>query len=176
VRQRDRLIEAEIPRLRQYVRALIGQADQADDLVEACLEQAIAEAGDEWSRTALRLSLFRRQHEICLAWLAKRDRSNGNAVADAVLLREDGARDRHPGNVNLRSALECLPAEQRAVILLIALQGLSYEQAAEVLEVPVGTIRTQLAGIREGLRQQAGGDAAQLQGGGTFDQRESSRP
>lgn len=176
MRRRDRLIEAEIPHLRQYVRALIGQTDQADDLVQACLEQAMAAPSEEVSRSALRLSLFRNQHAICIAWLAGRDREHGNHRPGAVLLREDGTREADYCASPLRQALGRLPAQQRAVILLIALQGLSYEEASEVLAVPVGTIRGQLARIREGLRQHAASDAAPRQGGGNHDQRESNRP
>lgn len=175
MQNRARLIEAEVPYLRQYVRALIGQADQADDLVQACLEQALARPAEDWSRAALRLWLFRVQHETCLAWLASRDREHSNDSSDAVLLREDGTRDTNHWPSPIREALERLPAQQRAVILLIVLQGLSYEEASEILEVPVGTIRGQLARIREGLRQHSCTDPTTRRGGGNLDRKESNR-
>jgi RNA polymerase sigma-70 factor (ECF subfamily) len=159
VRRQDRLIEAEIPRLRQYARALIGRSEQADDLVEACLERALSVPQHDGGGSSLRLLLLRMQHEICMTWMAwwergPREQSPGNACRHRA--KPHGLRDGEPQ----RLALESLPSEQRAVILLIALQGLSYEEAAAVLGVPVGTVRSQLARVREHLRQQTQGESA----------------
>jgi RNA polymerase sigma factor (sigma-70 family) len=99
------------------------------------------------------------QHEICMTWMAWRERGHREqSPRNPCRLRADAHKSQR--SEPLRLALESLPSEQRAVILLIALQGLSYEEAAAVLDVPVGTVRSQLARVREHLRRQMQGESA----------------
>jgi RNA polymerase sigma-70 factor (ECF subfamily) len=103
------------------------------------------------------------QHEICMTWMAWWERGHHEQPPDDPSRRRAEAQRSRHGEL-LRRALESLPSEQRAVILLIALQGLSYEEAAAVLDVPVGTVRSQLARVREHLRHQTHGGAAEPPG------------
>ena len=121
------LIEREIPRLRRYARALTRSVDRADDLVQETLLRAVAKAHLWQAGTDLRAWLFTIMHNQYV-----------NMVRRAM--RE------------LERALDCLPNEQREVLLLVGLEGMSYEAAAQILSVPVGTIRSRLSRGRCALR------------------------
>lgn len=148
----ESLIEAEIPHLRRYARALIGHSDEADDLVQACLERALSHAHQWNPARGLRPWLFRIQHNLYVSWLRRRDREYGFHRR----YPESGSVEaNHEATLELsvvQDALNRLPGDQRTVILLIALEGLSYEEASEILDIPVGTIRSRLSRGRESLR------------------------
>jgi RNA polymerase sigma-70 factor (ECF subfamily) len=148
----ESLIEAEIPHLRRYARALIGHSDDADDLVQACLERALSHSHQWNPARGLRPWLFRIQHNLYVSWLRRRDREYGFHRR----YPESGAVEaNHEAMIELsvvQDALNRLPSDQRTVILLIALEGLSYEEASGILGIPVGTIRSRLSRGRESLR------------------------
>ncbi len=164
------LIEAEIPHLRRYARALIGHSDEADDLVQTCLERAHSHSHQWNPARGLRPWLFRIQHNLYVSWLRRRDRE----YSYYRRYPESGSVEaNHDATIELsavQDALDLLPGDQRTVILLIALEGPSYEEASEVLGVPVGTVRSRLSRGRESLRAKLyPGDKAgtgRAQGGG----------
>ena len=153
--QFHRLVEREIPRLRRYARALTRRADRADDLVQETLVRAIAKS-DLWQAgTDIRAWLFTIMHNqhVNMVRRAMRDdatvdieqmSSSLTAITDPTASRQLRELD---------TALARLPAEQREVILLVGLEGMSYEAAAQILEVPVGTVRSRLSRGRAALRQ-----------------------
>ena len=153
--QFHRLVEGEIPRLRRYARALTRRADRADDLVQETLVRAIAKS-DLWQAgTDIRAWLFTIMHNqhVNMVRRAMRDdatvdieqmSSSLTAITDPTASRQLRELD---------TALARLPAEQREVILLVGLEGMSYEAAAQILEVPVGTVRSRLSRGRDALRQ-----------------------
>src|SRR5579871_1910044 len=140
-----RFVEAEIPRLRRYARALTRDATQADDLVQSCLLRAIAKQHLWQPGTDLRAWLFTILHNQHVNNV-RRGVREGTAVpveavaGDALQLRD------------LERALAQLPAEQRQVILLVGLEGMRYEEVATVLGIPIGTVRSRLSRGRESLR------------------------
>ncbi len=151
-------IVALIPRLRRYARALTGNAEQADDLVQDCLERGLSRF-HLWRRGSdLRAWLFTIMHNLHVNNLRRaRIRPDAAVLPDwdatgAVLpLQED--------IVALRSiiaALGQLPDEQREVILLVGLEEMSYREAAAALGIPIGTVMSRLARGRERLRQLTG--------------------
>jgi len=161
------LLESEIPHLRRYARALVTNVDEADDLVQSCLQKALENAHQWDSSRRLRPWLFRIQHNIFVSWLRRRETERGIRSAAP---RERSVAPRHEVDLHLKEmqrALERLPTEQRTVVLLIALEGLTYQEASEVLAVPVGTIRSRLARGRESLRAALDGglDTPAAQGG-----------
>lgn len=159
-------IEAEIPHLRRYARALIGHADEADDLVQASLERALVSAA-QWDKARrLRPWLFRIQHNLYVSWVRRRSRELAHRERYPAPKSIDGNQDISAELDNVRRALADLPAEQRSAILLIALEGLSYEEASEVLSIPVGTLRSRLSRGREALRQALNGSATRAAAGG----------
>jgi len=146
------LVEQEIPRLRRYARALTRNADRADDLVQDTLLRAIAKAHLWQAGTDLRAWLFTVMHNQHVNAVRRAMRDDNTVDIDqslAATTDPTGSRQLH----ELDRALGCLPEEQRAVILLVGLEGMSYETAAEVLSVPIGTVRSRLSRGRDALRR-----------------------
>src|SRR5689334_6377790 len=150
-----RLIEAEIPRLRRYARALARSADRADDLVQETLLRAIAKAHLWQAGTDIRAWLFTIMHNqyVNMVRRAKRDEVTVDIeqMSSSLVATADPTSSRQLRE--LERSLACLPREQREVILLVGLEGMSYEGAAQVLSVPVGTVRSRLSRGREALRR-----------------------
>jgi RNA polymerase sigma-70 factor (ECF subfamily) len=152
------LVEAEIPRLRRYARALTRDVIRADDLVQSCLVRAVAKQ-HLWQRgTDLRAWLFTILHNQHVNDVRRSAREGSNvAIEDAapMLTTQSNAMD----VLNLRdleAALAKLPEEQRQVILLIGLEGMRYDEVALTLGVPIGTVRSRLSRGRDQLRELMG--------------------
>jgi RNA polymerase sigma-70 factor (ECF subfamily) len=150
-----REIEAEIPRLRRYARALTRDVAAADDLVQDCLARALGKL-HLWQRgTDLRAWLFTILHNQYVNHVRRAVRE-GTAVglSDSEPLLTRAA---HQGQGlelrDLERAMARLPEEQRSAILLVGLEGMRYEEVAAVLDVPVGTIRSRLSRGRDALRR-----------------------
>lgn len=146
-------IATEIPRLRRYARALVGHEAEADDLVQDTLERALgrlhlwqtAANPRQWLLTILhKLHLERRRDDALRPQPDVVDASEPDPV-------------NHPENAvtkcEVSAALQRLPLEQRQIVLLVSLEGLSYAEAAGVLDVPIGTVMSRLARGRDKLRQ-----------------------
>ena len=151
-------IEAEIPRLRRYARALARDVSAADDLVQDCLTRALGKLHLWQEGTDLRAWLFTILHNQHVNAVRRAVRA-GTSVevndAEPMLTRPPG-QDRRLELRDLDRALGQLSEEQRAVILLVGLEGMRYEAVAEVLNVPVGTVRSRLSRGREALRRLMG--------------------
>jgi len=148
------LIAREIPRLRRYALVLAGNAAAADELVQDTHERAIAKR-HLWSRRgSLRGWLYRILLNVFLNQSGRRRRAEAevdleSAPALPVWPRHDArlvCRD-------IAEAMRWLPEDQRAAIALTAVEGLPYDEAAEVLGVPIGTLRSRLSRGRDRLRE-----------------------
>jgi len=156
-------VEPEIPRLRRYARYLTRDADQADDLVQEALTRAIAKF-DTWQPgTNLRAWLFVILRNAHISEVRRRNRAPiDDAVAeDHPGLAVSGGHESRLALVELHEAFERLSQEHREVVHLVAVEGLKYEEAAEILEVPVGTVRSRLSRARTALRLRLEGRAAE---------------
>jgi RNA polymerase sigma-70 factor, ECF subfamily len=147
-------MRTEIPRLRRFARYMTRDADYADDLVQECLARAIANI-ESWQRgTNLRAWLFvilknvfrndkrRAQHDIAYR---NRLESDTPHVAKAE-------QHHHLLLAEVQEAFERLSDDHREVLMLIAVEGLRYEEAASVLNVSVGTVKSRLSRARSALR------------------------
>jgi RNA polymerase sigma-70 factor (ECF subfamily) len=153
-----RSIEAEIPRLRRYARALARDVAAADDLVQDCLARALGKLHLWQEGTDLRAWLFTILHNQYVNHVRRAVRE-GSAVGlteNEPMLTRAPQQSRSLELRDLRRAITKLPEEQRSVILLVGLEGMHYEEVAEVLEIPVGTVRSRLSRGREGLRRLMG--------------------
>jgi RNA polymerase sigma-70 factor (ECF subfamily) len=149
-----RLLEAEIPRLRRYARALTRGTMHADDLVQSCLTRALAKQHLWQPGTDLRAWLFTLLHNQYV-----NDVRHSVREGVSVLLEDAAPALTIESNVtaslqlrDLEVALTRLPEEQRQVILLIGLEGLRYEEVATILGIPIGTVRSRLSRGRDSLR------------------------
>jgi RNA polymerase sigma-70 factor (ECF subfamily) len=155
IRQR---IAAEIPRLRRYARALTRDVIAADDLVQDCLTRALAKVHLWQEGTDLRAWLFTILHNQYVNQVRRAVRE-GTAVAlsdtEPVLTSAPNQGKRLELR-DLERALAKLPHEQRSALLLVGMEGMRYEEVADILAVPVGTIRSRLSRGREALRELMG--------------------
>ncbi|MGC2415086.1 MAG: sigma-70 family RNA polymerase sigma factor [Stellaceae bacterium] len=153
-----RSIEAEIPRLRRYARSLTRDVTAADDLVQDCLARALGKLHLWQEATDLRAWLFTILHNQYVNHVRRAVRE-GVAVGlseTEPMLTQAPHQDKRLELRDFERAIAKLPEEQRSVILLIALEGMRYEEVAEILDVPVGTVRSRLSRGREGLRRLMG--------------------
>jgi RNA polymerase sigma-70 factor (ECF subfamily) len=160
---RERMI-AFLPRLSGFAYALTGNADQRDDLVQETCARALANK-DKWQPgTRLDSWMFRIAQNL---WLDRKraDRFRGDPVdVDAVdsLVGSDGravVENRLELAAVLRG-LEQLSPEHRVLIALVCVDGLTYQEAAEVLKVPVGTVMSRLARARLAIHDAINGAPA----------------
>ncbi|CAN7174738.1 MULTISPECIES: sigma-70 family RNA polymerase sigma factor [unclassified Variovorax] len=147
----SRALVDHIPSLRRYARALTGDAWAADDLVQDTLERACSKWRLWIVGSDLRAWLFTLMHNV-FASQVRRAPPRATVDIDDVaheLSSGDGHRDR---TIDLQRCLMRLPEEQRAVLLLVALEDLSYAQVARILDVPVGTVMSRLSRARVRLQ------------------------
>ncbi|MGE0874373.1 MAG: RNA polymerase sigma factor [Burkholderiales bacterium] len=140
-----------IPRLRRYARALTGERISADDLVQDTLERAWRKMHLFRTGTDLRAWLFTVMHNVYVNQV----RTGRLAVVDGEDLAEIPERAGEADGLAMRDldrAIACLPDEQREVLLLVALEDMTYDEAARALDVPIGTVMSRLSRAREKLR------------------------
>jgi RNA polymerase sigma-70 factor (ECF subfamily) len=149
-----------IPNLRRYARGLVSDAAQADDLVQDTLERAWSRFARWERRGDLRAWMFGILHHRFIDHLRAARRRPEDSAGDA--LPELPQRADQADGIEVRDLdrlLQRLPAEQREVLLLVAVEEMSYAEAAAVVGVPVGTVMSRLARGRERLRQALQGGA-----------------
>jgi RNA polymerase sigma-70 factor (ECF subfamily) len=152
VSDHESAITQHIPRLRRYARALTGDRNAADDLVQDTLERALTRFQLWRQGSDLRAWLFTIMHNIFVNQVRSRLRHPHEALDDSAA---DAQPAREPDWAELRDiddALSRLPGEQRAVLLLVGLEQFTYEEAARVLDIPLGTVMSRLSRGRERLR------------------------
>ena len=147
-------LEKEIPRLRRYASALTRNGLRADDLVQDTLTRAIEKEHLWEPGTDLRAWLFTIMHNqnVTLVRRAVREVTTVDfeARSQSLVATTDVTASRQLRE--LERALGELPEDQRQVILLVGLEGMSYEKAAAIVNVPLGTIRSRLSRGRAALR------------------------
>ena len=147
-------LTAQLPALRRYARLLIGNAAEADDLVQDCIERALRqwtkleqiESIGGWLRSML--------HNIHIDELRRKRRRGVNVDISAVeeghinlsIVRDPAAA------MDFDRALSSLNFEHRQILLLVGLEGLSYRETADELGIALGTVMSRLARARERLR------------------------
>jgi len=146
-------IESHIPALRRYAWALVRRSDEADDLVQDCLERAIARAATFRAEGEMRSWLFSILHNLFVTERRRAARRRSVGLDEAPEIAVAGRQESTVRMREVLAAIATLPDEQRAVLLLVGVEDLSYDEAARVLDVPVGTVMSRLSRGRERLRQ-----------------------
>lgn len=149
-----------IPRLRRYARALTGDRNAADDLVQDTLERAWTKF-HLWRRGSdLRAWLFTIMHNVHVNQLRGRRSAFASPLDDENF--DPPTRPTQTDMLEVRdidSSLQRLPVEQREVLLLVALERMSYQETASALGIPIGTVMSRLSRARERLRALLKGEA-----------------
>lgn len=146
------LIARETPRLRRYALALVNEPAAADDLVQDTLERAIRKR-HLWSRRgSVRSWLYRILYNVFLNQAGRRRRKQAEVdLDDAPAVASPATQEQRMICRDIVAAMRALPPEQRAAIALTAVEGFSYDEAAEILGIPIGTLRSRLSRGRDRL-------------------------
>lgn len=160
---KDMLVQVEplIPALRRYARALMRNRANADDLVQDCLERAVS----RWHQRRdgnVRSWLFAILHNLAtdrFRQASSRGRHVSLEEAGECEFQGSAVQEHRLMYLDVLDKLAKLPEEQRAVLLLVAVEDLSYAEAAKVLNVPIGTVMSRLSRARERLQQELDGVA-----------------
>ncbi|MEM9029767.1 MAG: sigma-70 family RNA polymerase sigma factor [Pseudomonadota bacterium] len=145
-----------LPRLRRFALTLCGSSDEADDLVQAACERALSRLNQFEPGTRLDSWMFR---IVQTTWIDRtRSAARRETVTDTEVIESIPANTRLAEQTEARQSLALvrdeiakLPEEQRAVLGLVTIDGLSYQDAANVLGVPIGTVMSRLARARKKL-------------------------
>ena len=147
-----------LPRLRRFARSLARDPDRADDLVQAACVRAMERLDQVREGTRLDSWLYR---IIYTRWIDKLRQGKTRSANLKVLTREEIqiADSKKADNdlakaLDIKKAIEKLPAEHQAAITLVSVEGYSYEEAASILDVPVGTVASRVARARTMLARQ----------------------
>ncbi|MNI58937.1 ECF RNA polymerase sigma factor SigR [compost metagenome] len=149
------LVEPLIPAMRRYARALLRDRESADDLVQDCLERAITRWPQRRPDGSARAWMLTMLHNLAINRIRSL-RRRGDAVpledVNPSVLGRVGDQEAAMRGRDLLAALDHLPDDQRQIILLVSLEGVSYAEAAAITGVPVGTVMSRLSRARERLR------------------------
>lgn len=151
-------IEGCVPALRRYARALTRNADRADDLVQDCIERALRKRGLFRPTGPLQAWLYRILLNLYRNGLRQTRRRGEHMPIDTLIIEPSVPAPQH-GRIALAEmsrAIDQLPDEQREALLLVVLEGVSYQEAAAILEIPAGTLMSRLSRARAALRQLTG--------------------
>lgn len=147
-----------VPALRRYALGLTRHREDADDLVHDCLALAIQKQNLWQPGTKLKSWLFTLLHNLFVNDYRKRRARPVQVSYETTRVRGESATSRPPDVtlLQLERALSVLRSEHREVVLLVSVQGFSYVEAAEIIDVPLGTIRSRLSRARTLLRRELG--------------------
>jgi len=160
------LVEPLIPALRRYAWALVRNHATADDLVQDCLERAVS----RWHQRREgdpRPWLFAILHNLAInQFRQSKTRGKHKTIEeiDESDFGEDAVQERKLMYQDVLNKLSKLPDDQRAVLLLVAVEDLSYADAAKVLDIPIGTVMSRLSRARERLQREIEGTAYEAPG------------
>lgn len=142
-----------LPRLRRFARAITRNVEDADDLVQLAIERALLRA-DQWQPgSSLATWIYRIMKN---AWIdeirtrVRRDRLFEPEAAGEMV--GDNSAEAHQQQLAVRQAMTHLSDDQRIVVALVLIDGLAYKEAAEVLNIPIGTLTSRLARARDALQ------------------------
>jgi RNA polymerase sigma-70 factor, ECF subfamily len=163
------LLEEHIPGLRRFARALLhGDRQAADDLVQDSLERALSRWQQRRREGDLRGWIYTiLYHRFITDRCRVRRRGEHKSLSEVEAAEQpgvEGDQDRALARRDLMRGLAALPEKQRAVLLLVGVEDFSYEEAARILELPVGTVMSRLSRGRERLRRYMNGDHVPVRG------------
>jgi RNA polymerase sigma factor (sigma-70 family) len=155
-----RLVEPQIPVLRRYARMLVKDWSVADDLVQDCLERTFAHWHLRRPDRQVKPWMLSILHNLAMNHFSRSKWLSLHTAIDDVdesALARPASQESTVGYNQVLAAIDSLPEELRSLFLLIAVEELSYAEAASVLDIPVGTVMSRLHRARARLQGMLGG-------------------
>jgi RNA polymerase sigma factor (sigma-70 family) len=151
----DEDVTGDLASMRRYARALARDDHDADDVVQDALLRAIERQSTFQPGRSRRRWLLAIVHNVFISGTRRRaaEARRDNRFADMLVAHSDPPQEHHARLSEIARSFAALPEHQRAVLHLTAIEGLSYQQCAELLDVPVGTVMSRLARARTTLRR-----------------------
>ena len=148
-------IVALLPRMRRFGRTITRHASDADDLVQISIERALMRHQQWRPEAPFHSWVFGIMRNAWIDEIRTRSR-HGEVLApeEAGVEVADNASEAQLRMLSVHRAMATLPDEQRLAVALVLIEGLSYKEAAEALEIPIGTLTSRLARGREALQKQ----------------------
>ena len=144
-----------LPRLRRFSRSLTKDAVEADDLCQLAIERALKSRSKWQDGTRLDAWMYMIMRNC---WIDELRSQNRRALhfapieqADLVQHRSSSGESDHLRHMDLHSAMQALPVEQRELVALVWIEGLSYRETAALLNIPIGTLTSRLFRARKAL-------------------------
>jgi RNA polymerase sigma-70 factor (ECF subfamily) len=155
-----------LPRLRRYALSLSRGGDMADELVQAACERALATRSELQSEHRFDAWMFRIVRNLWFDRL-RRLKTRGeeldiDARDDLAAIDGEKLPERRMLLRRVAAAIDALPEDQREIMLLVCVEGLAYREAADVLEVPIGTVMSRLARARKRVADEVGIESGSL--------------
>jgi RNA polymerase sigma-70 factor, ECF subfamily len=146
-----------LPRLRRFARTITRDVHDADDLVQLSIERAL-ERYTQWRpESRFESWMFGISRNAWIDEVRSRGRRNRVFVSEEQGEHvADGTNQSQLRQLSIQRAVAALPEEQRMVIALVLIEGLSYQEAADALDIPIGTVTSRLARGREALQASLG--------------------
>lgn len=141
-----------IPRLRRYARALLGDRYAADDLVQDTLERAWNKFHLWRPESDLRAWLFTIMHNVFVNQVRNKRSEVEKTMEELPVVAVRATQSDSLEVADVEIALRALPDEQREVLILIAIEEMTYEEASRALAIPIGTVMSRLSRARERMR------------------------
>ena len=148
-------VASHVPQLRRFARALSGDAALADDLVQDCVERALRKQHLFDETRNLKTWLFTILRNLFVSGLRRKTGEMATKNVDDLVAGEDATlpeQEQGLAVAEIGQALDRLPAANREVVLLVALEEMSYREVAEITGVPIGTVMSRLSRARASLR------------------------
>lgn len=153
------VVERYVADLRRYAHVLSAGRGDADDLVQECLARALARPNFPDDIRNVRAYLFTVLHNVHVDQVSRRAETKDSVDFEEVAgsLPQPAPQPAAIELRDLKRALDSLPEEQHRVVMLVGLEGLTYEETAQVLDLPIGTVMSRLSRGREALRRMTEG-------------------
>lgn len=154
------LVEPMIPGLRRYARVLMRDTSDADDLVQDCLERTVSRWHQRRADGSLRGWMYAILHNLAMNRLKQRSCRGEHVPVDSAperALAQEATQESAVHGHDIVLAVGRLPEDQKAVLLLISVEDMSYAEAASVLDIPIGTVMSRLSRARARLRDDMDG-------------------
>lgn len=147
-----------LPRLRRFARALARDPADADDLCQVALEKALLGRASWQPGTRMDSWMYRIMRNAWIDTTRSRSRAAQTFVAEeaGAMVGDDGGTESRALRRDIDAAMHALPDEQREAVALVLVEGLAYREAAEVLDIPIGTLTSRLVRGRQALMAMLG--------------------